>query len=319
MKKRCRKVIKLDYRLIVATLAAAVRSGTPILFAVIGEILTERAGVLNLGLEGLMLIGALSGFMGAYLSSNLWFAVIIAMLMGGLFSLLFAVLTVTLKANQVVSGLALTMMGTGLTAFIGKDYIGKTAERFQNFPLPLLGEIPFFGPILFNQDWLVYITYLLVPLSWYYIFHTRWGMEMRAVGETPKTADSSGINVFAVRYVYVIIGGMITALGGAYLSLASTSMWIENMSAGRGWIAVALVIFAGWNPLKGILGAYLFGGVSILRLRLEAIGTGIPSHILMMFPYLLTLIVLVLSSGEKMRKKIGAPTEVGKPYSREEN
>lgn len=308
----------MDYKLIVATLAAAVRSGTPILFAVLGEILTERAGVLNLGLEGLMLIGALSGFMAAYLSSNLWLAVIIAMLMGGLFSLLFAVLTVTLKTNQVVTGLALTMMGTGLTAFIGKDYIGKTAERFQNFSLPLLGQIPFFGPILFNQDWLVYITYLLVPLSWYYIFHSRLGMEMRAVGENPKTADSSGINVFAVRYLYVVIGGMITALGGAYLSLASTSMWIENMSAGRGWIAVALVIFAGWNPLKGILGAYLFGGVSILRLRLEAIGTGIPSHILMMFPYLLTLIVLVLSSGEKMRKKIGAPTEVGKAYSREE-
>jgi len=309
----------LDYKLIVATLAAAVRSGTPILFAVIGEIMTERAGVLNLGLEGLMLIGALSGFMAVYISSNLWLAVIIAMLMGGLFSLFFAILTVTLKTNQVVTGLALTMMGTGLTAFIGKDYIGKTAERFQHFSVPLLGEIPFLGPILFNQDWLVYITYLLVPLTWYYIFHTRWGMEMRAVGENPKTADSSGINVFKVRYIYVVIGGMITALGGAYLSLASTSMWIENMSAGRGWIAVALVIFAGWNPLKGILGAYLFGGVSILRLRLEAIGTGIPSHILMMFPYLLTLIVLILSSGEKMRKKIGAPTEVGKAYSREEN
>jgi len=311
-------VIILEYNLIIVTLAAAVRSGTPILFATLGEIFTERAGILNLGLEGLMLIGALSGFVSAYYTSSLLLSLIFAMLAGGIFSLIFAFLTISLKTNQVVSGLALTMLGTGISAFFGQYFIGKTAVHFNSFAIPILNEIPFLGPVLFNHDILVYISYFLAPLLWYFLFYTRPGLELRSVGENPVAADSAGINVFKIRYVYVIAGGMLTALGGAYLSLAYTSMWIENMSAGRGWIAIALVIFASWNPLKAVFGAYLFGGVSALRLRLEALGTAIPSHILMMAPYILTLLVLILSSSEKMKKKLGAPTAVGTAYSRED-
>ncbi len=299
-------------------LTAAVRAGTPLLYATIGEIFAERSGVLNLGLEGLMLVGALSGFEVANRTSSVWLGVLGALIVGGILGVFFAFITVTLRVNQVVAGLSLTLLGMGLSGFYGMPYIGKVAPHFQILDIPGLTNIPFIGHIFFHHDVLVYISFLLAPLSWYFIFKTRWGMHLRAVGESPRTADSSGINVFRVRYTYVIIGAMLTSLAGAYLSLAYTSMWIENMSAGRGWIAIALVIFSSWNPMRAMIAAYLFGGVASLQLRIQAIGTTIPAHLLMMLPYALTIIVLSLTSSETMRKKIGAPAALMTPYSRDE-
>lgn len=304
--------------MIISVLTAAIRAGTPLLFATIGEIFVERSGVLNLGLEGLMLIGAFSGFVIAHLTSSLFLAVILSMLAGGVFALIFAFLTVTMRVNQVVSGLALTMLGMGVSGFYGQMYIGKTAPQFLSVPIPLLSKIPYIGQIFFNHDILVYLSYVLVFVSWIFIFKTKWGMSLRAAGESPKTADSMGINVFAIRYIYIIIGGMLTSLGGAYLSLAYTSMWVEKMTAGRGWIAIALVIFSSWDPIRAMFASYLFGGVASLQPRIQAKGTTISAHLLMMLPYLLTLIILSLTSGESIKKKIGAPTSLMVPYSREE-
>lgn len=301
-----------------AIITAAIRAGTPLLYATLGEIFSERSGVLNLGLEGLMLVGALAGFVGSYLTSSPWFGVLFALLAGGSLALLFAFLTVSFRVNQVVAGLALTMIGMGLSGYYGQAFIGRTAPGFSSLSLPILGQIPFLGKILFNHDPLVYLTYILIPFSWFYIFKTRWGMNMRAVGEDPRSADAVGINVFRVRYIYVTLGGMFTALGGAYLSLAYTSMWIENMSAGRGWIAVALVIFSAWDPIRALLASYLFGGVASLQLRIQAMGAEISPHLLMMLPYVLTIAVLSFISSESVRKRIGAPAALMRPYSREE-
>ncbi|KUK13967.1 MAG: ABC transporter permease [Synergistetes bacterium] len=301
-----------------AIFTAAIRAGTPLLYATLGEIFAERSGVLNLGLEGLMLVGALAGFVGSYVTSSVWFGVLLALLVGGMLAFLYAFLTVTLRVNQVVAGLALTMLGMGLSGYYGQSFIGKTAPQFSPVPVPLLSKIPFVGDVLFYHDPLVYLAYILVPLSWFYIFKTRFGMNLRAVGEDPKAADAVGINVFKTRYIYVTFGGMLTSLGGAYLSLAYTSMWIENMSAGRGWIAVALVIFSAWDPLRALLASYLFGGVASLQLRIQAMGSAISPHLLMMLPYALTIAVLSFISSEGVRRRIGAPVALMKPYSREE-
>ncbi len=301
-----------------AIFMAAIRAGTPLLYATLGEIFAERSGVLNLGLEGLMLAGALMGFVVSHITSSAWLGVLGALLIGGVLSLVYAFLTITMRVNQVVAGLALTMLGAGLSGYYGQAFIGKTASQFSPIYIPFFSDIPFIGKVLFSHDPLVYLSYVLVPLSWFYIFKTRWGMNLRAVGEDPKTADTVGISVFKIRYLYVILGGMLTAVGGAYLSLAYTSMWIENMTAGRGWIAVALVIFSAWNPLRALLASYFFGGVASLQLRIQAMGVAISSHLLMMLPYALTIVVLSLISSEAMRKRIGAPTALMKPYSREE-
>lgn len=303
---------------IVLTLQAAVRAGTPLLFAVLGSILTERSGVMNLGIEGLMLVGAISGFVASYHTGNLFLAIIVAMVAGSLLGLVHAFFTVTLRVNQIVSGLAITMLGTGISGLWGKSYVGVVAPRFSVVRIPLLSDIPYVGTIFFNHSLLVYISYLSVPLLWLFIYKTRIGMTLRAVGEAPEAADSRGINVFAVRYLYTVLGCSITAIGGAYLSLAYNSMWIENMTAGRGWIAIALVLFATWDPAKAMFGAYLFGGVTALGLRLQAIGANIPTEFLRMLPYLLTIVVLVFTSTEKLRLKVGAPATLGTPYSREE-
>lgn len=301
-------------------LSAAVRSGTPLLFAALGEIITERSGVLNLGIEGLMLIGAIFGFMSAYAFQNVYLAFLIAMLAGAIFSLIHAFVSVTLKANQTVSGLALTMLGTGISGMLGRNYIGQVAPKFSELRIPVLSKIPLIGKIFFSHDFLVYLSYILVVFSFYLLFKTRFGMNLRAVGEDPAAADSAGINVFLIRYIATMLGGAFAAAGGAYLSLAYTSMWIENMSAGRGWIAIALVIFSMWDPYKAMIGSYLFGGIMALQLHLQAEGKiDIPSNLLMMLPYLTTLVVMVIFSlKEDFRKRVGAPSSLGIPYSREE-
>ncbi|MBE3580546.1 MAG: ABC transporter permease [Thermoanaerobacteraceae bacterium] len=304
----------------VAALAAAIIAGTPILYAAVGEILAERAGVLNLGVEGMMLVGAVTGFMVAVHTANPWLGFVTAMLASGASAAIFAFLTVTLRSNQVVTGLALSLFGTGLSGFLGKPYVGVALPvSFKAVPIPGLSEIPILGPVLFRHDPLVYITYVLIPLIWYYLYRTRPGLNVRAVGENPGAADALGVNVFALRYLHVILGGMLAGAGGAYLSLAYAPSWLENMTAGRGWIAVALVIFAVWDPLRAVLGAYLFGGVDSLAYTLQAATTiSIPSFFLKMLPYILTIIVLVIATRQTLVKHIGAPGALAIPYDREE-
>lgn len=310
----------MDYStLFIAVMAAAIAAGTPILYAALGEILTERTGILNLGLEGMMLVGAVMSFMVTVNTGNHWLGLMAGMLMGGMLALVHAFLCITLKANQVVSGLALTIFGTGLSGFLGKSLIGIPAPAtFKKIAIPVLNDIPYLGPIVFNQDILVYFTYILVPLLWFFIYKTNPGLKMRAVGENPGAADSLGVNVFLTRYFYVFIGGVFSGIGGAYLALAYAPTWLEHMTAGRGWIAVALVIFATWNPARAIIGAYLFGAVSALGFRLQAIGVEIPSYFLSMLPYIFTIVVLIIATRQTQKNRLGAPGALMMAYDREE-
>lgn len=305
--------------ILIAVLAAAITAGTPILFAALGEIFTERSGILNLGVEGMMLVGAVSGFMVAIKTGNPWFGVIGAMIAGGLLSSIHALLTVTLKANQVVSGLALTIFGTGLSGYIGRSLIGQPLENsFEAQPLGFLADIPYLGPILFNQDPLVYLSFIMVPIAWFFIFRTRMGLNLRSVGENPAAADSLGVSVSKTRYLYTIVGGMLAGLGGAYLSLAYAPAWMENMTAGRGWIAVALVIFAAWNPLYALVGAYMFGAISALGFRMQVLEITISPYFLSMLPYICTILVLIIVTRRSQTSGVGAPKALGLSYDREE-
>ena len=311
--------------LIVVLLSTAVIAGTPLLFAALGEILCERAGVLNLGVEGMMLVGAVSGYIATVQSENHWIGVIAALGAGGMMAAIHAFLSVTLRSNQVVSGLALTIFGTGLSAFLGKGYIGQPVpDVFKPVEVPVLSQIPYAGKILFEHDSLVYLSFLLVITIWILVFKTRWGLNLRAVGENPAAADSMGIPVYLTRYLCVISGGMLAGLGGAYLSLAYAPTWAENMTAGRGWIAVALVIFAVWHPWKALVGAYIFGGVDSLGFHIQAMGDkalflkDVSPFFLQMLPYILTIIVLILVTSETKKRRVGTPASLGLPYDREE-
>ncbi|MCG8403013.1 MAG: ABC transporter permease [Firmicutes bacterium] len=309
----------MSQEFVIAVLATAITAGTPILYAALGEILAERSGILNLGVEGMMLVGAVSGFILALHTSSPWAGLLLAMLAGGTMAFIHAFLTITLKANQVVSGLALTLFGTGFSGYIGKSYVGiRLPESFQAFPIPVLSDIPFIGPVFFNHDPLVYLSYLTVPALWFLVFRTRAGLHLRAVGENPAAADSAGINVFLTRYLYVIMGGMLAGIGGAYLSLHYVPSWVENMTAGRGWIAVALVIFATWNPANALWGAYLFGGLDAIGFRLQTLNVTVSPYFLKMLPYLFTVLVLILVTRRNMLSRIGSPRALGLPYDREE-
>jgi len=308
----------MDTAFFITILATAIRAGAPVIYATVGEIFAERAGILNLGVEGMMLVGAASGFIVGVKTGNPWAGVLAAMLAGGLLSLIHAFLTITLHADQVVSGLALTIFGIGLSAFMGRDYVGVLGAQFNAVHIPVLGDLPLLGPILFRHDVLVYLTFLLVPASAYFIHRTRPGLHLRAVGEDPATADVMGINVARTRYIYTFVGGVLAGLGGASLSLAYTPGWTEGMSGGRGWIAIALVIFAFWEPWRAMLGAYLFGGVQALQFNLQTIGITIPTYFLNMLPYLFTILVLVFATGERIRRHLGAPAALGIPYIRGE-
>ncbi|MDO7785964.1 ABC transporter permease [Desulforamulus aquiferis] len=304
---------------IIIIMATAITAGTPILFAALGEILTERSGILNLGVEGMMLVGAVSGFAFAISFGNPWIGVLGAMLAGGLMALIHAFLTVTMQANQVVTGLALTLFGTGLSGFLGKPFIGIPLENsFKPVSLGILGDIPYLGPIFFQQDPLVYLSYILVPVLWLLIYKTRAGLNLRAVGENPASADSLGVSVYRVRYIYVVMGGMLAGLGGAYLSIAYAPTWLEHMTAGRGWIAVALVIFATWNPVRAMFGSYIFGGIDALGFRAQAMGIMIPSFFLKMLPYIFTIVVLIIVTRKALANRVGAPGALGLHYDREE-
>lgn len=307
-----------EQSIIVSILAAAVTAGTPILYAALGELVTERAGILNLGVEGVMLVGAVSGFIAAVASGSCWWGLLAAMLAGGAVAFIHGVLTITLRANQTVSGLALTLFGTGLSGYLGKSYIGMPAPQvFKVEPLGPLAQIPFVGPILFQHDVLVYISYLLVPAMALFIYRTRPGLILRAIGENPAAADALGFKVFTLRHLYVVAGGMLCGAGGAYLSLAYAPSWLENMVAGRGWIAVALVIFALWDPWRALVGSYLFGGVDALGFNLQVMGVAVPTFFLSMMPYLFTILVLTLLMA-KSGGRVVPPGALGLPYNRED-
>ncbi len=309
----------MDLNYIIAILAAGVVAGTPILYASLGEVITERAGILNLGVEGMMLVGAVSAFYVGTFSENKWLGLLVALIAGGLMALIHAVITISFRANQVASGLALTIFGTGLSAYLGRSLVGiPPTSTFKAVAVPVLSEIPVLGKIFFNQDIMVYLSVILVVILWFVFYKTKAGLLLRAVGENPSAVDALGHNIFFIRYVAVIVGGMLAGAGGAYLSLAYSPSWIENMAAGRGWIAVALVIFAVWDPRRALLGAWLFGVIASLGLHLQALGVMIPSNFLQMLPYLFTFVVLVFTTRETKNRRSGTPAALGIPYSREE-
>lgn len=299
-------------------LDATVRAGTPILFATIGAILNERSGIINLGIEGLMLIGALAGFSATYLSGSLLVGVTAAFAASFVAGCIHALITVQLRGNQIVSGLAMTMFGVGITALFGRSMVGQTIDGFTRIAIPGLSQIPIIGKAFFNQDILIYFSFLLVYLVWVFFYRTRWGLGMRTMGENPAAADTCGLSVNKYRFLAVTIGSGFVGIGGAYLSLAITPMWIENMSAGRGWIAVALVIFAGWSSPRALFGAYLFGGITAMQLRFQAMGTTISAHILQMLPYFFTILVLVISTLRLQKGSGQQPESLGLPYDRED-
>jgi len=316
----------------ITILQAGVASGTVLLFATIGELFAERSGVLNLGVEGMMLIGAMTGFSVAIKTGNPWLGVLAAMLFAGAISQIHAFIVITLQADQVVSGLALTFLGTGISLVLGEGLSkAGTVSLLPSFSIPLLSLIPVVGPIFFtNQNVLVYFGYLLVPLAWYYINRTRPGLHLRAVGEYPAAADALGINVFRMRYLYVFVGGLLAGLGGATISLAISPGWFSELTTGgQGWIAIGLVIFAQWDPVRAAVGSYAFGALRRLILDIQGptvlLGLRNPFYyqpyygfFLQMLPYAFTVIVLVIGSREAIRKRLGAPAALGDPYIRGE-
>lgn len=304
----------MDQALIINVLAAIVIAGTPLLLAALGELVCERSGVLNLGQEGMMLMGAVVGFIAAVTSGNAVTGVLMAMIAGVAMAMLFALMAVTLAANQYAAGLALTIFGIGLSAFIGSGYVGQSIPGFAKLPIPLLADIPFLGPILFRQDALVYLSFGLFLAVFLVLRYSRIGLILRAVGESPEAANATGLKVLQVRYMAVAFGGAMAGLAGAYLSLAYTPMWTENMTSGRGWIALALVVFATWKPERVLLGAYLFGAASILHLVLQGLGWRSSTELLAMLPYVVTIIVLVLLSSNPARTRLDTPLSIGQTY-----
>ncbi|NQT65059.1 MAG: ABC transporter permease [FCB group bacterium] len=301
---------------IITILYAAIASGTIILYATIGEIITERSGILNLGVEGIMLMGAFFGFYVAYTTESLLLAILGAALIGGLMGLIHAFMTITLQANQVVSGLALTMFGSGTSAFFGIGMVGKTLKAsFEAIPIPLFSKIPVLGEVLFNHNILVYCAFILPVIVWFVFNRTKWGLALRSSGEEPLSSEIMGIKVIKVRYIATIVGGIFIGISGAYLSVAYSRLWVEGMTAGKGWITIALVIFANWNPLIAYGGAYLFGGLTQLGLNLQKFNIAFPIILLKSIPYVFTILFLLFISLKGKRSNL--PKALGESYFRE--
>lgn len=303
-------------------LIAVVIAAMPLIYATLGELLCEKVGNLNLGVEGMMLMGAVMGFRVGLATNNPLFAVLAALIAGAIGAAMFAFLTVSLRANQVVTGLTLTIFGGGFAGLVGRDVVGVPLaigirDSFDTIAIPLLSKIPLIGKPLFDQDILVYVGYLCVILMVFYFKKTRAGLNTRAVGENAAAADASGINVTLYKYANIIIGGALCGLGGAYMTLVTIPVWQENVVAGRGWIAVALVIFASWRPTKALLGALVFGALSILGYRLQAMGISVSQYLVDMIPYIATILIVIIST-HKNRKEDLPPADLGNPYFREE-
>ena len=304
----------MDFELFTNILFATLRTGTPLILIALGEMVCEKSGVLNLGQEGMVLMGAALGFIAAVVTGHAGLGIIAAILAGMMMSVLFAFLAVTLVSNQVATGLALTIFGTGLSGFLGAGYVGMAIDGIAPFTIPLLSDIPFIGKVLFSHDPLVYLSWVMFALIFWCFRSTRLGLTIRAVGENPEAANAIGIPVMKVRYGAILFGGAMAGLAGAYLSLVYTPMWSEGMSAGRGWIALALVVFASWKPWRVLLGAWLFGGVTFLQLYLQAAGLDVPVEYLSMSPYVITIVVLVIMSADKNKAAMNAPASLGKIF-----
>lgn len=289
-------------------------ASTPLLIAAIGELVTERSGVLNLGVEGMMIMGAVTGFAVAVNTGSPWLGIFAAILVGAAFSLLFGFLTLTLVTNQVATGLSLTLLGLGLSGMIGESFVGRAGVKLTALYIPYLSDLPYVGRLLFGHDPLFYVSIALTAAVVWFLFHTRAGLTLRSIGDNHSSAHALGIKVIAIRYAAVMFGGACAGLAGAYLSLVYVPQWVENMTAGRGWIALALVVFASWRPWRLLVGAYLFGAVSIGQLHTQALGFGIPSQLLSSLPYLATVFVLVLISRNRRLTMMNTPASLGQPF-----
>ncbi|MER8372429.1 ABC transporter permease [Mesorhizobium sp. M1396] len=296
---------------ILLTIATA---ATPLLIAAIGELVVERSGVLNLGVEGMMIMGAVGGFGVGHLTGSPWIGLLAAIALGAVFSLLFAVMTLSLATNQVATGLSLTLLGLGLSGMIGTSFVGQPGERLPNLDIPGLTSIPVIGRLLFGQDPIFYISIALTAAVMWFLFKTRTGLTLRSIGDSHTSAHALGIHVIRYRYLAVIFGGACAGLAGGHLSLVYTPQWVENMSAGRGWIALALVVFASWRPWRVLAGAYIFGAVWIGQLHAQAFGIPVPSQFLSSLPYLATVVVLVLISRNKRLTMMNTPASLGQPF-----
>jgi ABC-type uncharacterized transport system permease subunit len=299
---------------LLAIVLTIITASTPLLLAATGELVVERSGVLNLGVEGMMAIGAVCGFGAALVSGSPYIGILAAMVAGAALSLLFAFLTLTLVSNQVATGLALTLLGLGLSGLIGENFVGQPGVRLEKLHIPGLSDVPYLGPVLFGQDLLVYAAVALTAAVAYLLFRSKLGLVIRAVGDSHQSAHALGYGVIPVRYACVVFGGACAGLAGGYLSLAYTPQWIENMTAGRGWIALALVVFGSWLPWRVALGAYLFGTVMILGFAVQTKGLGIPPQFLSSLPYLVTIIALVVISGNRALTRANTPACLGQPF-----
>jgi len=315
-----------------AILLTIATASTPLLIAAVGELVVERSGVLNLGVEGMMVMGAVTGFGVALSTGSPWLGVLAAILVGALFSLLFGFLTLTLVTNQVATGLALTLLGLGFSGMLGVGFVGLPGERLPNLSIPVLSDLPLVGKLVFGQDPIFYLSIILTAGVAWFLFRTRAGLTLRSIGDNHGSAHALGINVIGIRYLSVMFGGACAGLAGAHLSLVYTPQWVENMTAGRGWIALALVVFASWRPWRVLAGAYLFGAISIAQLHIQAIDLddlaflpgplywiaglvkSVPSQFLSSLPYLATVIVLVLISRNKRLTMMNTPASLGRPF-----
>ncbi|SMX25063.1 ABC transporter permease [Boseongicola aestuarii] len=297
--------------LLVASLMVA---STPILLAAIGEMVVEKVGVLNLGVEGMMIVGAICGFAIAVETGSPAVGFAAAAIGGAILSMLFGFLTQYLLSNQVATGLALTLFGLGLSSLMGQSYVGIKPPSTPKLDIPLLGDIPVLGPMLFSHDLMVYVSLAIVAGVWGFLKYTRGGLILRAVGESHDAAHALGYNVILVRLAAIGFGGACAGLGGAYLSLVRVPQWTEGMTAGAGWIALAIVVFASWRAGRVLLGAYLFGGITVLQLNLQAAGVAIPVELLSMSPYLITILVLVIISSDRNRAALNAPASLGRAF-----
>ena len=295
-------------------LITVITASTPLVIASAGELVTERSGVLNLGVEGMMIMGAVSAFAVSQMTGSPIAGVAAGIVVGALISLLFGFLTLTLVANQVATGLALTILGLGLSGMIGEPYAGVEGIRLPTLAIPGLSSIPFLGPVLFEQDIVFYLSIILVVATQWFLFRSRAGLILRSIGDNHGSAHALGLNVIGIRYLAVMWGGGCAGLAGAYLSLVYTPQWVENMTAGRGWIALALVVFASWRPLRLLAGAYLFGAVSIGQLHAQAFGIAVPSQFLSALPYAATVVVLIAISRNRRLTLINTPASLGKSF-----
>ena len=287
---------------------------TPLVYASIGELVTEKSGVLNLGVEGMMLVGAVTAFVTLVITNNYFLTFFFGILSGVLMSSLFAFLVLILMSNQVATGLALTIFGIGISAMIGKNFVGIPGKEFPVLFESLKETIPFLSPILFGHSIVFYFAFTLPFLTNYFLKKTKLGLIVRAVGDSPVSASNQGINVKLVRYACILYGGAMCGLAGAYLSLIYTPQWIENMTGGRGWIALALVVFSTWNPVKILVGAMIFGGLTIIQFHMQAIGVRIPVQLLTALPYIVTIIVLVVISRDSRKIRLSTPSSLGKSF-----